>query len=56
MNEKSAARLSRKPRALKPRNPLATAALMRKGGEHARTDKKAGRARQKAAWLKSRDE
>lgn len=56
MNEKSAARLSSKRRTLKPRNPLAMAALMRKGGEHARTDKKAGRARQKAAWLKSRDE
>lgn len=56
MNEKSAARLSSKRRTLKPRNPLATAALMRKGGEHARSDKKAGRARQKAAWMKSRDE
>ena len=56
MNEKSAVRLSSKRRTLKPRNPLATAALMRKGGEHARSDKKAGRARQKAAWLKSRDE
>ncbi|MDY0055975.1 MAG: hypothetical protein RBS46_06750 [Methyloversatilis sp.] len=56
MNEKTAARLAAKKRTLKPRNPLATAALLRKGGEHARTDKKAGRARQKAAWLKSRDE
>lgn len=56
MNEKSAARLSAKRRALKPRNPLATAALMRKGGEHAPQGKRASRARQKSAWLKSRDE
>jgi hypothetical protein len=56
MNEKTAARLAAKRRTLKPRNPLATAALMRKGGQHARTDKKAARARQKAAWLRSRDE
>ena len=40
MNEKSAARLSSKRRTLKPRNPLATAALMRKGGEHARIDRR----------------
>lgn len=56
MNEKSAARLSAKKRTLKPRNPLATAALLRKGGEHAAQGKHASRARQKAVWLKSRDE
>lgn len=48
MNEKAAARLSGKGRRLKPRNPLATAALMKKGGAHQRRDKKAGRARSKA--------
>lgn len=55
MNEKAAARLSAKRRSLKPRNPLATAALMKKGGEHQRRDKKAGRARTKARWLKQQD-
>ena len=55
MNEKAAARLSAKRRSLKPRNPLATAALMKKGGEHQRRDKKAGRARAKARWLKHPD-
>lgn len=48
MNEKAAARLSGKGRSLKRRNPLATAALMKKGGAHQRRDKKAGRARIKA--------
>lgn len=33
---------------IKPRNPLATAAIMKKGGAHARQDKRAARARQKA--------
>jgi len=33
---------------LKPRNPLATSPLLRKGGTHQRTDKRAARARQKA--------
>jgi len=32
---------------LKPRNPLATSPLLRKGGAHRRTDKRAARARQK---------
>lgn len=33
---------------LKPRNPLATAPLLKKGGTHQRSDKRAARARQKA--------
>ncbi|MBI3523390.1 MAG: hypothetical protein HY066_02490 [Betaproteobacteria bacterium] len=33
---------------LKPRNPLAASPLLRKGGTHQRTDKRAARARQKA--------
>jgi hypothetical protein len=37
------------PAALKPRNPLATAPLLAKGGAHQRRDKRASRARQKAA-------
>lgn len=53
MNEKTAARLNAKRRQLKPRNPLASAALMRKGGVHQRRDKKASRARTKADWQKS---
>ena len=32
----------------KPRNPVAVAPLLRKGGAHQRTDKRASRARQKA--------
>ncbi|WP_018412292.1 hypothetical protein [Methyloversatilis thermotolerans] len=52
MKTRTAARLAAKPRTLKPRNPLATAALMRKGGEHAERGKKASRARQKADWLR----
>ncbi len=32
-----------------PRNPLATDPLLAKGGAHARRDKRAARARQKAA-------
>ena len=56
MNEKAAARLSAKRRSLKPRNPLATAALMKKGCEHQRRDKKVGRARAKACWLKQQDQ
>lgn len=35
-------------RHLKPRNPLATAPLLRKGGAHQRQDKRASRARLKA--------
>jgi len=35
-------------RAIKRRNPLATAPLLKKGGTHQRKDKRASRARQKA--------
>lgn len=38
---------------IKPRNPLATAPLMKKGGKHARKDKRASRARQKAGARKA---
>ena len=37
-----------KQRRIKPRNPVAVAAILKKGGAHARTDKRASRARQKA--------
>lgn len=37
---------------IRPRNPLATAPLLKKGGRHARKDKRASRARQKAALRK----
>ncbi|MBK9021824.1 MAG: hypothetical protein IPL72_18290 [Sulfuritalea sp.] len=36
-------------RILKPRNPLAIAPLLKKGGAHQRQDKRASRARQKSA-------
>ena len=35
-------------RHIKPRNPLATAPVMKKGGAHRRRDKRAARARLKA--------
>lgn len=35
-------------RRLRPRNPLATAPILKKGGAHRRVDKRAERARQKA--------
>ena len=38
---------------IKPRNPLATAPLLKKGGPHARQDKRAARARQKAQLRKT---
>jgi hypothetical protein len=38
---------------IKPRNPLALAPLLKKGGKHARQDKRAARARQKAALRKT---
>jgi hypothetical protein len=41
-----------KKKLLKPRNPLATAPLLAKGGAHQLRGKKASRARQKAAMLK----
>lgn len=37
---------------IKPRNPLATTPLLKKGGAHARKDKRASRGRQKAALRK----
>ena len=43
-------------RAIKPRNPLAIDPLLRKGGPHQRKDKRAGRARQKVASLRRKDE
>ncbi|MDP1607221.1 MAG: hypothetical protein Q8L93_11390 [Rhodocyclaceae bacterium] len=39
-------------RRIKPKNPLALAPIMKKGGAHARRDKRAARARQKAALQK----
>ncbi|MBI5107522.1 MAG: hypothetical protein HZA62_02130 [Rhodocyclales bacterium] len=41
-----------KQRLLRPRNPLATAPLLKKGGAHQRQDKRASRARQKSALRK----
>ncbi|WP_306476206.1 hypothetical protein [Methyloversatilis sp.] len=55
MKRRDAVRVSAKGRSLKPRNPLATAALMKKGGEHARQDKKASRARLKSDLRKTAD-
>lgn len=37
---------------IRPRNPVATAPQMKKGGVHARKDKRASRARQKAQLRK----
>ena len=37
-----------KQRRIKPRNPVAVATILKKGGAHARIDKRASRARQKA--------
>lgn len=37
-----------KQRRITPRNPVATAPILKKGGEHQRKDKRASRARQKA--------
>jgi hypothetical protein len=48
-----------KQRALSPvkaRNPLALDPLLKKGGAHQRKDKRASRARQKAALLRRSDE
>ena len=42
-----------KQRTLKPRNPVAIAPLLKKGGAHQRRDKRASRARQKAAFRKN---
>ena len=40
-------------RRLKPRNPVAVAPILKKGGAHRRQDKHAGRARQKARLRKA---
>ena len=45
-----------KQRAIRPRNPLALDPLLKKGGAHARTDKRASRARQKAALQRRTEE
>lgn len=37
---------------IRPRNPLAVVPLLKKGGAHARKDKRAARARQKAGLRK----
>jgi hypothetical protein len=42
-------------RPLRPRNVLAVDPLLKKGGAHQRKDKRANRARQKAAWRKGID-
>lgn len=38
---------------IRPRNPLAAVPLLKKGGAHARRDKRAARARQQAGWRKA---
>ena len=43
-------------RPLKPRNPVAIDPLLKKGGAHQRKDKRASRARQKAALQRRTDE
>jgi hypothetical protein len=43
-------------RTIRPRNPLALDPLLKKGGVHARTDKRASRARQKAALRRRTEE
>lgn len=40
---------------LRPRNPLAIAPVLKKGGVHARKDKRASRTRQKAQLRKLND-
>jgi hypothetical protein len=40
---------------IRPRNPLATVPLLKKGGQHERKDKRASRARQKAQFRKLSD-
>lgn len=42
-----------KQRRLKPRNPVAVAPILKKGGAHQRQDKRASRARQKARLRKT---
>jgi hypothetical protein len=43
-------------RPVKPRNPVAIDPLLKKGGAHQRRDKRATRARQKAALRRRNDE
>ncbi len=43
-------------RTIRPRNPLAMDPLLRKGGAHQRKDKRASRARQKAALQRRKAE
>jgi hypothetical protein len=45
-----------KHRIIRPRNPVAIAPLLKKGGAHQRQDKRASRARQKAALRRRSDE
>lgn len=45
-----------KQRAMRPRKRLGIAPLLKKGGVHQRTDKRASRARQKAALQRRRDD
>jgi|694.fasta_scaffold17566_10 hypothetical protein len=45
-----------KQRAIRPRNLLALDPLLKKGGAHGRRDKRASRARQKAALRRRTDE
>lgn len=46
----------RSQRLIKPRNPLALDPLLKKGGAHQRKDKRASRARQKAALRRGSDD
>ena len=43
-------------RRIKPRNPVAVATILKKGGAHARVDKRASRARQKARLRRENQE
>lgn len=43
-------------RAIRPRNPLVLDPLLKKGGAHQRTDKRASRTRQKADSLRRSDD
>lgn len=45
-----------KQRLIRPRNPLAIDPLLKKGGAHQRKDKRASRARQKAASRRRTEE
>lgn len=50
MKRRRALQRKRATQPIKPRNPIACDPLLGKGGAHARHDKKASRARQKARW------